>query len=332
MSIQDSPFSPTEETAFGSLPVESVLVKNEEWVLDGVTYGEVGQFMRMNEDGIPDFKTIYAGSNVTLTEDSNGNLIINSTASWSGTGDVVWPVSATDWVPALFDGTTGKLLKNSMPTGTGTPVLQVNPSIISPTVTTPTLSGAVSFVEATNGWQARFYEPSAGGTNFSEIRWSTRSTDIVYVLPTVDPTAGQSLTAGAPTSGVSQLSWTTVSGGGSSSYRYVIQDYKGDPILWLLWSEWIAFSQTLSRVVLECDTLPNGANLVVVLRKNSTTTNDIVTMTITTSASAVNGYYRTVTTSGFTGGTFAADDRIYAIITTKPTSGGFNPKITFYAA
>lgn len=80
--------------------------------------------------------TLGAGLSMTGTT-------LSSTAS--GSGDVVGPASATDGAPALFDGTTGKLLKNSTPTGTGNPVLQT-----SPTLTTPNL-GTPSAITLTNG-------------------------------------------------------------------------------------------------------------------------------------------------------------------------------------
>lgn len=50
---------------------------------------------------------------------------------------VVGPSSATDAVPPLFDGTTGKLLKNSTPTGTGNPVLATSPTLVTPALGTP---------------------------------------------------------------------------------------------------------------------------------------------------------------------------------------------------
>jgi hypothetical protein len=76
-------------------------------------------------------------------------------ATISGSGDVVGPASATDAVPALFDGTTGKLLKNSTPTGTGNPVLAT-----SPTLTTPTLGVAT----ATSINKVAFTAPATGST------------------------------------------------------------------------------------------------------------------------------------------------------------------------
>lgn len=72
-----------------------------------------------------------------------------------GSGDVVGPASATDGAPVLFDGTTGKLVKNSTPTGTGNPVLQT-----SPTLTTPTLGVAT----ATSVNKVAFTAPATGST------------------------------------------------------------------------------------------------------------------------------------------------------------------------
>lgn len=57
---------------------------------------------------------------------------------------VVGPASATSGVPALFNGTTGKLIQNSTPTGTGNPVMQTSPSLTTPTLgvaTATTING-----------------------------------------------------------------------------------------------------------------------------------------------------------------------------------------------
>lgn len=84
-------------------------------------------FMRVLADG------------TVIVNDGADTLAKKSDLTGGGSGDVVGPGSATDGVPALFDGTTGKLIKNSTPTGTGNPVMQT-----SPTLTTPTVSGTVS--------------------------------------------------------------------------------------------------------------------------------------------------------------------------------------------
>ena len=56
----------------------------------------------------------FTGTGVTATE--TGGVVTVAIASGGGSGDVVGPSSATDSYPALFDGTTGKLIKQ----GTGT--------------------------------------------------------------------------------------------------------------------------------------------------------------------------------------------------------------------
>lgn len=59
-------------------------------------------------DGV--VQSLVAGSNITIDATDPANPIINSTAS--GSGDVVGPASAVDGTPAVYDGTTGKLIKN----------------------------------------------------------------------------------------------------------------------------------------------------------------------------------------------------------------------------
>lgn len=57
-----------------------------------------------------EFRKLIAGSNITLTQNTND---ITIDASPGGTGDVVGPASSVDNRVALFDGITGKLLKQS---------------------------------------------------------------------------------------------------------------------------------------------------------------------------------------------------------------------------
>jgi hypothetical protein len=70
-----------------------------------------GQLLIGNGSGFTR-STLTAGANVTITNTS-GAITIAATGG-GGTGDVVGPASATDNGFALFDGSTGKLLKNSL--------------------------------------------------------------------------------------------------------------------------------------------------------------------------------------------------------------------------
>lgn len=74
---------------------------------------------------------------LNLMYDGTNLRIIGAAGGSSGSGDVVGPGSATDGVPALFDGTTGKLIKNSTPTGSGNPVLATSPTLVTPNIGTP---------------------------------------------------------------------------------------------------------------------------------------------------------------------------------------------------
>ena len=69
-----------------------------------------GQLLIGNSAGGLTKATLTAGSGISIT---NGNGSITLTAAGSGLGDVTGPASATDNAVALFNGTTGKIIKNS---------------------------------------------------------------------------------------------------------------------------------------------------------------------------------------------------------------------------
>lgn len=95
-------------------------------------------------DRIP-FWDDSAGAYVFLTVGSGLSITGTTlTATGGGSGDVVGPASSTDSVPAMFDGTTGKLLKNSTPTGTGNPVLATGPTISGATLSGTTTASTVN--------------------------------------------------------------------------------------------------------------------------------------------------------------------------------------------
>lgn len=128
-------------------------------------------------------------------KDGNGNelLIFNTTAS--AVNELTFNNAATGNNPR-FQATGGdsNIGIDLLAKGTGSVNIRGN----------STLAG-----------ELRIYEDTGSGTNYSAFRGSTRSTDITYLMPTADPTSGQALTSGAPSGGVAQLSWTTISSGGS---------------------------------------------------------------------------------------------------------------------
>ena len=100
-----------------------------------------------------------------------------------GVGDVEGPASSTDSVPALFDGTTGKLLKNSPPTGTGNPVLDDSPTFVDDITLAsggPKLLGSGSQLTVTGGGVGgeNLILTLSGGTNLAELSTSTGVTQI----------------------------------------------------------------------------------------------------------------------------------------------------------
>jgi len=91
---------------------------NEE--IDG-KIAKVYAHIKKSTNGFPGVRALQNLIDVSVSSPSNGQVLgYNSTTGrWenasggSGSGDVVGPASATDTAVALFDGTTGKLIKNS---------------------------------------------------------------------------------------------------------------------------------------------------------------------------------------------------------------------------
>lgn len=99
---------------------------------------------------------------------------------------VVGPGSATDGVPVLFDGTTGKLVKNSTPTGTGNPVRATSPALVTPNLGTPS---AINLSNATN-FPATIVQTGQSNT------YSTGAQDFTSATSEIVPTsAGYAPTA-----------------------------------------------------------------------------------------------------------------------------------------
>lgn len=68
-------------------------------------------------DSTSDTLTLVAGTNVTITTDASTDTITIAATGGGGSGDVVGPASSVDSQVAVFDSTTGKLIKASTATG-----------------------------------------------------------------------------------------------------------------------------------------------------------------------------------------------------------------------
>jgi hypothetical protein len=96
-------------------------------------------------------KQLVAGANITIDRTDPDNPIISSTAAGGGGGDVVGPASATNNGVALFDGITGKLIKDggTLKTLNGESLFGAG-NIVIPGGAPSNLS-ATAWVEATTG-------------------------------------------------------------------------------------------------------------------------------------------------------------------------------------
>ena len=153
------------------------------------TSGTSSQLLGSNGTG--GFSNVTVGSGLTYSA---------GTLSASGTGDVVGPASAVDNAFARFDGTTGKLIQNSSAT------LADDGSA--------TFTDSLTLALGVNTYSSLTWQVYAGGGKTLTLRPSTsQSANLTFIMPTGYGTSNQVLT----TDGSGTLSWTTVSGGGSST-------------------------------------------------------------------------------------------------------------------
>lgn len=99
--------------------------------------------------GVLGIKDITAGSGVTIDK-TNGQYPVIS-ASGAGSGDVVGPASSGDGKVVLFDGTTGKLVKDSGLTLSGTNTGDETATTIKSALGITTLSGSNTGDQTLNG-------------------------------------------------------------------------------------------------------------------------------------------------------------------------------------
>lgn len=136
-----------------------------------------------------DTLTLVAGTNVTITTDAGTDSVTINASGGGGSGDVVGPASATDNAVALYDGTTGKLLKNGVVLGTAA-------------TTASTAYTASTVVPSTAPSAGQVLVGNAGGTAYAPVSASgdaTLASTGAVTLATVNSNVGSfgGATAGA---------------------------------------------------------------------------------------------------------------------------------------
>ena len=144
-----------------------------------------GQLMIGNTStGLLSKSTLTAGSNITITN-GNGSITIASTAS--GSGDVVGPSSSTDSQIALFNSTTGKLIKAATTTGLLKASSGVIAAAVSSTDYAPATSGTSSQLLGSNGTGGFSNVTVGSGLTYSAGTLSASGTgDVVGPASAVD--------------------------------------------------------------------------------------------------------------------------------------------------
>jgi hypothetical protein len=123
-------------------------------------------------------------------------------------------------------------------------------------------------------------------------------------------------------------------GGGSGGFlELAIADYQGPAVIGQLGRYTATRTGTLGSIRLVSDTLPVGSNVIAELRKNSTTSGNVLsaTLQVTTTESATNGQYIGTTVSTFSSTAIAAGDVFYVVLTSVgSTTPGTNVRALLY--
>lgn len=148
-----------------------------------------------------------------------GATLVSATPS--GTGDVVGPATATDGVPALFDGVTGKLIKNSTPTGTGNPVLQTSPALVTPALGTVASGNIAATTGLVVSLTSNFTTTLATNTD-TGLSFAVGANEVWFIdaqITFTTPVAGTKVQISAPTSSTTEVQTEVFTGAVASQAR-----------------------------------------------------------------------------------------------------------------
>lgn len=174
------------------------------------------------------------------------------------------------------------------------------------TATTRTLTmpdASVNLTPASGSFAASGAVTSNGNT-MSTAKMLGRSTAATGAIEEITVGTGLTLSSGT----------LSASGG---FLELAIADYQGPSVVGLLGRYTATRTGTLGSIRLVSDSLPVGSNCIAELRKNSTTSGNVLsaTLQITTTESATNGQYIGTTVNTFSSTAIAAGDVFYVYLT-----------------
>jgi len=169
---------------------------------------------------ISDSGVVTGVLSITINGGTSGAIAISAPGAVGGRTQTLQAASGVIALDAnrldFFAATTSAQLitKITDPQGTGSLVFATSPTLTTPNIGQATGTSLVLAGSITSGVAS-----SASGTvvlrnsanNFTQtVRGTGTASSIIFDLPTALPTAGQVLTAAAPSAGATQLSWTTI--------------------------------------------------------------------------------------------------------------------------
>jgi|GEM_PF-6329681 len=162
----------------------------------------------------------FNGCSINATAAANSYVIDNSLAVWAPTA----PYGIPFWGLPTIDGGAGTTPTDNKFWGVTDQqeLFGGGWSVIGSAGLSMKPYGAA----AGNTNELRFLELAANGTNYAGFKApDSLAANIIYALPTTSPTAGQILSASAPSSGVSTLSWVPNTSGSSAQYILLTADF-----------------------------------------------------------------------------------------------------------
>ena len=209
-------------------------------------------------------------------------------------------------------------------------------------VSLPNESGTIALTSIVSdtvfwaGWDGDTTKAPSKNAVYDEMELKAPKLNAVLDYPTLTgtviinvgtPTVGDVLTCNDTTG---EVIWAPATWGAGWFAEIRIQDYSGSATIGILGMYDATRTGTLQEVTIISDTRPVGSNLVAELRKNSTTSGNVLSsaLQVTTTETATNGRYVWSPISSFTSTAIAAGDVFYVVLTSVgSTTAALNARV-----